>query len=342
MPASTSRASRARCRPTVVAVGAALLAATACTRLGYPLPSADGPPPALGDAQPPTAQDGPRADRAADAAPLEDSTAAVDSSLALLQAELSPPSPVPGVNSPNFDDGPHLSADGLRLYFSSTRPGGSGGEDLWVATRATLSQGFAPPVPVPGVNSADEESDLWLSADELTIVFERTDQLDQIVFATRPDRGAAFSAPVPLPGVHVGDTDAGDPALSADLRTLVFSSERPGGRGSRDLWRAARAATGDAFSGVIPIDAANSPRYEADPFLLADGALLLFTAVRSDGPGKGDLYAVDLRPGATGPTLLAALSTENEESGAFVHEGLRVVIFESDRGGDFDLYWSTF
>ena len=32
--------------------------------------------------------------------------------------------------------GPALSADGLSLYFDSNRPGGFGGNDLWVSQRA--------------------------------------------------------------------------------------------------------------------------------------------------------------------------------------------------------------
>jgi hypothetical protein len=44
----------------------------------------------------------------------------------------------PVVNSPYFDGGPALSFDGTELYFYSTRPGGFGGNDLYVTTRARL------------------------------------------------------------------------------------------------------------------------------------------------------------------------------------------------------------
>ena len=40
-----------------------------------------------------------------------------------------------GVNSAAEDFAPHVSKNGLSLYFASTRPGGLGGEDLWVASR---------------------------------------------------------------------------------------------------------------------------------------------------------------------------------------------------------------
>jgi hypothetical protein len=39
------------------------------------------------------------------------------------------------VNTPAAEAGPALSCDGTTLYFYSTRPGGTGGEDLYVTTR---------------------------------------------------------------------------------------------------------------------------------------------------------------------------------------------------------------
>lgn len=44
----------------------------------------------------------------------------------------------PAVNSLYFDGGPALSFDGTELYFYSDRPGGFGGYDLYVTTRARL------------------------------------------------------------------------------------------------------------------------------------------------------------------------------------------------------------
>lgn len=39
------------------------------------------------------------------------------------------------INTPNIDSQPSLSRDGRTLIFTSNRPGGSGGNDLWMATR---------------------------------------------------------------------------------------------------------------------------------------------------------------------------------------------------------------
>src|SRR5690606_6861790 len=47
---------------------------------------------------------------------------------------------------------PTLTADLLELYFSSSRAGGSGSEDLWFVTRASSSTAWSAPMPVPGLN----------------------------------------------------------------------------------------------------------------------------------------------------------------------------------------------
>ena len=43
----------------------------------------------------------------------------------------------PKVNSSSLDAHPSISADGLSIFFYSTRSGGRGGRDIWMATRAT-------------------------------------------------------------------------------------------------------------------------------------------------------------------------------------------------------------
>ncbi|MHC4518483.1 MAG: TolB family protein, partial [Planctomycetota bacterium] len=55
----------------------------------------------------------------------------------------------PKINSPAREQGPRISADGLSLYFNSTRPGGYGPAlwgDIWVTERATTSDPWGAPV----------------------------------------------------------------------------------------------------------------------------------------------------------------------------------------------------
>jgi hypothetical protein len=61
-----------------------------------------------------------------------------------------------------------LSADGLSLYFASTR---SGGADLYVAHRSSLDADFGVPEALTDLNSDYDERMPWVSADERTVYF---------------------------------------------------------------------------------------------------------------------------------------------------------------------------
>ncbi|MBN2271581.1 MAG: PD40 domain-containing protein [Sedimentisphaerales bacterium] len=58
------------------------------------------------------------------------------------------------VNSPDFESVATISPDGLTLYFDSDRPGGYGSTDVWVTTRASLTDPWEQPVNLgPPINS---------------------------------------------------------------------------------------------------------------------------------------------------------------------------------------------
>ena len=64
----------------------------------------------------------------------------------------------PTVNSTSMDRGPAISKDGLSLYFASTRPGGFGGEDIYVSQRETRDAEWGPPVNLgPIINTTSNE-----------------------------------------------------------------------------------------------------------------------------------------------------------------------------------------
>ncbi len=43
------------------------------------------------------------------------------------------------------EDDPALTGDELEIYFDSDRPGGTGGDDIWRATRTTRTSAWARP-----------------------------------------------------------------------------------------------------------------------------------------------------------------------------------------------------
>jgi Tol biopolymer transport system component len=193
----------------------------------------------------------------------------------------------PTVNSWTQDSTPSISADGRSLYFSSTRSGGPA--DLWVATRATVSDPWDPPGKLgPTINSSDTENTPSISADGLTLYFSswRPGKLGilDIWKATRQTTEDEWAAPTPL-GQSINSSALDwSPSISADELLLIFCSNRPGGIGKKgDLWMTRRSTKDDPWSEPMILEPpVNSPYVEATPSISKDGLLLLF---QSDRPG---------------------------------------------------------
>lgn len=78
----------------------------------------------------------------------------------------------PPINSSSSDGEALLSADGLTLFFNSNRPGGLGGDDMWVATRPTTTSPWGEPVNLgPIINSPGNDWYASFSADGTTLYF---------------------------------------------------------------------------------------------------------------------------------------------------------------------------
>lgn len=80
------------------------------------------------------------------------------------------PTGLAGLNTAGEDTCAWIDAAGSLLLFSTDRPGGVGGADIWFATRNTAGD-FLAPAPVVGINTTGNEGDPWLSPDHKTIYF---------------------------------------------------------------------------------------------------------------------------------------------------------------------------
>jgi Tol biopolymer transport system component len=86
----------------------------------------------------------------------------------------SDPQPTPGLNTAAKEGDPDFADDCRTLYFATTRdsPAGDNRADIWRTARGALDYDFAPPTPVPGLNTSEfDEQDPWVSNDERHIVF---------------------------------------------------------------------------------------------------------------------------------------------------------------------------
>lgn len=149
------------------------------------------------------------------------------------------------VNSQYSEWCPHISADGLSLYFCdylTPRPGGYGEWDIYVTTRATVSDPWGEPANLgPNVNSSGIDASPEISADGLTLFLNsnRSGGLtgSDIWMTRRKTKDADWETPINLGSTVNRSGFEASPNLSADGSTLYFGSERPGGSGHVDLWQ---------------------------------------------------------------------------------------------------------
>lgn len=216
----------------------------------------------------------------------------------------------PTVNSSKDEWAPSISPNGLELYFCSDRHGGwSGGVDIWVATRAVVSDPWGEPVNLGGpVNSSVFDAHPSISADGLSLFFgsnrEKTGTdysgYCYIYVTTRLTTNDPWSDPVRLgqtvnPGLEY---DSDWPSISADGKILFFSSNRPGGiDGSWDLWFARRAANNPGWEKPVHLGPnVNSPIFDGYEYLSADGSTLYFDCERPGSYGSYDIWQVSIEP----------------------------------------------
>ena len=132
---------------------------------------------------------------------------------------------------------PKVSADGLSLYFASRRPGGYGGEDIWVSTRASTSDPWSEPINLgPNVNSSFNEVGTSISSDGLCLLFDsnRTDGYGEVDIwvTTRTTTDAEWGPPVNYPNLNIFNRfpefspaiQNFAPAISPDGSVLYFDT----------------------------------------------------------------------------------------------------------------------
>lgn len=206
----------------------------------------------------------------------------------------------PPVNSASVEGGPNLSVDGHLLFFFSARPGGQGGNDMYVSRRADPKDdfGWGPAVNLgPEVNtSANEAGPHYQQSAENGVA--------NLYFNTTTPGGSQdiYVAPVTRDGETRGPAvlvaELSDPTASdqhvtvrADGREVFIHSNRAGGVGGFDMWMSTRRSVHDPWSTPVNLGAPlNSADTDLQPSLSHDGRTLLFASNRPGGLGGQDLW----------------------------------------------------
>ncbi|MBE7501153.1 MAG: PD40 domain-containing protein [Verrucomicrobiales bacterium] len=198
------------------------------------------------------------------------------------------------VNTTAIEDDPFLSADGLSLYFDSTRPGSLGSRDLWVATRPSPAAPFGPAVHLgPAINSSAFDGTGCVSRDHLTLLFgsQRSGRSD-IWMSTRSSPTEPWPTAQNLgEPINLRSGWEVTPSLSADGLTLFFFSDRHR-LGSGSLWASRRTTMASAFGppALIRHISDMNPGGADSPVLSTDEATLYFNTYPDGFPGRTVLW----------------------------------------------------
>jgi len=141
------------------------------------------------------------------------------------------------VNGRTWESTPAITADGSTLYFSSDRPGGYGGRDIWLCHRRRDGSWDEPVNAGEAVNSKFDEITPWLTPDGRVLLFASNghpglggfDIFTVSIQGGRPTRDH-YGAPI--------NSRADDIAMStsSDGSHAFIASNRSGGEGGYDLY----------------------------------------------------------------------------------------------------------
>jgi len=263
------------------------------------------------------------------------------------------PTPVAEVNTVAHEGCPIESPDGKHLYIASTRPGGYGKNDIWVASRAKKSDPFGPMQNLgSAINSAENEfCPTPLKDGRLLFVSDRaacgatpgmTPPVGDIYITRQRDDGS-WKRPRHLGCVADGSGpnfvggEFGPSLVRTDGVTYLYFSST-GTTGNHDIYRSRRNDNG-TFGPPQPVAELNTLAVDQMPNVSADGSEIVFASSRN---GNMDIFTATFNS-STGlwstPVPVTAVNTAEPESRPSLSADGKRLYF--GRGVTADIYGST-
>lgn len=187
-----------------------------------------------------------------------------------------------------------------------------------------------------------------VSVDQQELIFTRrlgtTMQHDEDLVVSTKDPGGSWGTPMSISPNINSEFNEGTCTISGDGRTLIFTScYGRNGYGSCDLYISRK--TGTEWS--VPENLGpnvNTPAWESQPSLSADGRALYFISDRKDGIGRRDIWVSYMDDqGTWGKPVNLNINTRYDEVSPFIHPNNSTLYFASNglKGfGGFDIYYA--
>ena len=194
---------------------------------------------------------------------------------------------------------PALTADGETLFFS--RASGdfiNSSEDFYFSKK---EKGVWQPSEVlTDINTRKSEGTLCVSADGQVLIFSargREDSKGSYDIYTSSFKNVKWDKAQNIEELNTTGWE-GMPSLSADKKTLYFTSIRAGGLGGRDIWCSTfqNGKWGEAKNMGAPV---NTNEDDQAPFIHPDGQTLYFASKGHDGLGGFDIFVSRKNPDST-------------------------------------------
>jgi len=196
----------------------------------------------------------------------------------------------PGVISTgDYESHPAFTPDGATLYFLKDSPG----FHFWTIFVSHFESGRWTPPKLAPFSGQYRDADPFITADGQHFFFISDRPVpgkthhDLDIWTMQRD-GDGWSAPRNLGAPVNSDGQEWYPTVAAD-GTLYFGSDRPGGKGHTDLYRA-RFVDGKYAEPENLGDAINSAQEEYEPWIAPDQSYLIFMADNRDGRGDSDIF----------------------------------------------------
>jgi hypothetical protein len=199
------------------------------------------------------------------------------------------------INSEYPDYYPFVSKDESILVFTSRRKEGKGRKEFdgYYPSDIFMTKfngfNFSPAKPLTSLNTSYDEQCVSLSADgkHMFIYFDNIEDAGDIYESEQSgsnyDRKKKIKEGVNTKAIETASS------LSADGNTLLFASNKSGGKGGLDLFMTRKLPSGE-WAESQPINSLNTKGNEDFPYLSEDGNTLYFASNGYPGLGGYDVY----------------------------------------------------
>lgn len=204
----------------------------------------------------------------------------------------------PNINTMYPETVPLITADEKYIIFTSRRTGSTGGEiaddgkymeDIYMS-KYSNGKWRKPWKISKKINTPGHDACIGLSTDgRQLLIYKSGKNLSGNIYSSYL-KGRTWSAPVKMPdGINTGGIE-NSASLSADGRMMVFTSDRPGGKGGHDIYMVKKNDEGEWGTPKNLGENVNSRGNEEGPFIHADGRTMYFSSNGHDGMGGHDIY----------------------------------------------------